>query len=698
MCLPLIGGHKCGGPHSGATDLALRELRFIMQNGRMKRLISFIASAILSLTLAFGAASTTTAQVGGPKDIKREAPAPAPNSVSQRFEREGIVVDFSIKAAAGAEGKQQGLVAGADAVVEFNVKDKRTGQPITGLHPNGWISERASERVPNEAECKDKIRTFMGGLLSVRADIDLNSYVLVTLNHDNTITFINPQVSFNITKLESIIPLPGAGADWALSKNRDFLYLTLPDLSAVAVIDTLKRKLVDMIPLGGKVKPMRIALQPDGRNIWVGLDGSAMVAVIDTETNKLAATVPVGAGLHTIAFTSDSRFAYVTNSAADTVTAIEIKTLGKVADIAVGKTPVPVAYSGASGLIYVAALNGETISVIDPARRQVLKTIPITRGVVALKFDPSGRYGFAVNGVESTVSVFDASTNTIIGASKVVNGPDQVTFTERYAYIRGTGSEKFSLIELNLVAMKGTVAPVEVQAGRQAANALPQEIGVADMIAPTPEGNAVMIANTPDQMLYYYVEGMNAPMGTFQNYKRKPHALLLIDRSLSETAPGVYTSPVKLKQAGLFDVLMLIDQPRIVNCFELKIAESPDGASRKAVSSTAAEAMFKGARYKTGNPVSLKFRITDPVTKQPVIGLKDVEVLIFEPPGIWQNRQWAKEVGDGIYEISQAFPRTAQYSVMLRIASRGVRFADLSQTTVQVIDEAPTGDKREGNK
>ena len=672
-----------------------------MRNGRIKQLISFTSSVVLSFTLIFGASSAATAQIGGPKDMKREAkevkgeaPAPAPNAVSHRFEKEGVVVDFSMKATAGADGKPQGLVAGADAVLEFSVKDKQTGQPITGLHPKGWISARPSDREPNEAECKDRIRAFMGGLLSVRADIDLNGYVLVTLNHDKTVTFINPQVSFNITKLESIIPLPGAGADWALSKNRDLLYLTLPELSSVAVINTLTRKLVSTIPVGEKVKPMRIAVQPDGRKVWVGLDGSATVAVIDAETNKLAGTVPVGAGLHTIAFTPDSRFAYVTNSIADTVSAIETGALAKVADIAVGKTPVPVAYSGASNFVYVAALNGEAISVLNPSTQQVIKTIPVKRGVVALKFDPSGRYGFAINQVESTVSVIDASTNSIVGEGRVVKSPDQVTFTDRYAYVRGTGSEKFSLIELNQVAKTGTLPTVEIQAGRQPANALPQEIGVADMIAPTPEGNGAIIANTPDQMLYYYVEGMNVPMGTFQNYKRKPYALMLIDRSLSETAPGVYTSAVKLKQAGLFDVPVLIDQPRIVNCFELKIGESPDGASRKAVISTAAEAEFRGSRFKPGEAVPLRFRLTDPVTKQTIKGLKDIEVLIFEPPGVWQQRQWAKEVGEGVYEISQVFPRKALYNVMLRIASRGVRFNDLPQTTVLVVDDPVAGAQR----
>lgn len=673
---------------AGATVRLLHNIRFVMQNAGTKRLISVCSSLIMSLALIFGASSTTLAQIGGPKDLKKEAkeeaPEPAPDAVSQQFEKEGILIDFSMKAITDDDKKQRGLVAGADAVVEFSLKDKRTGQPLTGLHPKGWISFRASERAPNETECRDKIRTFMGGLLSVRADIDLNSYVLATLNHDNTVTFINPQVSFNITKLENIVPLPGAGADWTLLKSKDLLYLTLPDLSSVAVINTVTRKLVGTIPVGEKVKPVRIALQPDGRYIWVGLDGSPMVAVIDTKTNKLAATVPAGAGLHNIAFTADSRFAYVSNSEADTVTAIDAKALTKISDIAVGKTPVPVAYSSASDLVYVAALNGGSVSVIDPARQQVVKTIQAKSGIVALRFDPSGRYGLAANQVESTVSVIDASTNTVIVSSEVVKSPDQIVFTDRYAYIRGTGSEKFSLIELNEVAKKKSLVPATIQAGRQAAAVLPQEIGVADMIAPTPEGNGVIVGNTPDQMLYYYVEGMNVPMGTIQNYKRRPHAVMLIDRSLAETAPGVYTSPVKLKRAGLFDVPLIIDQPRIANCFELKIGVSPDGEKYTPVASTAAEAMFGKDRLKSNETTSLKFRIADAVTKQGLEGLNDVEVLVFEPPGIWQQRQWAKEVGDGVYEIKQTFPRTGLYHVMVRIKSRGLNYSDVPVTKVTV--------------
>ncbi len=653
--------------------------------------------------------SNAHAQVGGPQDVKAKktgeqsasAPSKAPASVSQRFEHEGIAVDFSITSLPGGRAKDEGLVAGADAMVTFHVTDVRTKQPVTGLHPNAWINTRKSEQTTDQSQCKDEIRNFLGGMLSTRADIDLNNYLLLTLNHDNTITVINPQVSFSKTKLESIVVLPGAGVDWALTANKEFLYVTMPDQSAIAVVNTITRKLTSTIRIGEKMKPVRIALQPDGRFAWVGLDDSAKVAVIDIATNKLAALVDAGAGLHNIAFTPDSRLAYVTNSAADTVSAIDTKTLKKIADIAVGKTPVPVASSSASGLIYVAALNGASVSVIDPAKQQVVAAVPLKRGVIALKFEPLGRFAFAVNQLESTVTIIDASTNAVVNSAKVVKDPDQVAFTKSYAYIRGTGSEKFTLLDLAEVTKK--FSPVDIPAGQKAPSEMADEIGVADMFAPTPEGNGMMIASTPDMNVYYYVEGMMVPMGTFQNYKRRPHALMIIDRSLAEVAPGVYSTPVKLRNAGRFDVPVLIDQPLISNCFQLEVGESPNGEKSRVAASVAAEALFSGQKFKSGAATTLRFKLTDSVTKQPLTGLQDVRIMVFEPPGVWQQRQWAKEVGAGVYEVTQVFPRVGFYEAMVGVASRGVNFADLPVSAVPVVRDAPraeltsTGTKKPDN-
>jgi hypothetical protein len=264
--------------------------------------------------------------------------------------------------------------------------------------------------------------------------------------------------------------------------------------------------------------------------------------------------------------------------------------------------------------------------------------------------------------------------------------------------VRGTGSEKVTLVELGQLG-GGKVSPVDVTAGRLAPGAAPQEIGVSSMIAPTPEGNAVIIANAPDQMLYYYVEGMMAPMGTFTNYKRSPRALLVLDRSLRETAPGVYSAPIRLAGAGHYDVPLLLDQPRLVQCFQLEIAPSPGGEKTGAGAAVAVEHLYKDMRLKPLEASVLRFKLTDPVTMQPVAGLTDVQVLVFEPPGIWQQRQWAREAERGVYEVTQTFPREGLYNVMLRVASRGAGFADLPFVTVTVRgDQQPESKSSEARK
>jgi YVTN family beta-propeller protein len=654
--------------------------------------------AATSLLLMAGAAH---AQIGGPHnttqraaDAQKESKVKAPSSVTQHFEKQGIAVDFSVTATSEAKG--QGLVAGSDATVTFRLSDARTNSPVTGLHPNGWINSSSTGRAPSETECKDQIKYLSGGLLSARADIDLNNYLVLTLNHDNTVTFINPLVSFSKTKLESLVTLPGTGADWVLSKKKELLYITLPEQSAVVIIDTQTRKIVGQVSTGEKTKPMRIQLQPDGRFLWVGLDGSPKVAVIDSKTFKLAATIAVGDGLHNITFTPDSRLAYITNSVAGTVSAVETNALSKVADVSVAKTPVAVAYSSASGLIYVASVNGETVSVIDPVKQQVVGNIQIGRGIVALRFEPKGRYGFAVNQVESTVSVIDASTNKLVGATPVTKEPDQVVFTEDYAYIRGLASEKFSLIELREVP-GGKISTVDVQGGQRPATDVPEDIGVADMIAPTPEGNGAMIANAADGMFYYYTEGMMAPMGSFDNYKRRARALLILDRSLSEVAPGVYSAPIKLTKAGSFDVPFLIDQPQLTTCFQMSIGESPNKDSELASTAIQIEPLFKGAQFKSGEAVKIRFKITDSVTHKPVLKLGDVRVLAFEPPGIWQQRQWAKDAGNGIYEIEQVFPHDGVFNMMIEVSSRGIDFSSQPLTAVMVVNNASSGTTKTAN-
>jgi hypothetical protein len=140
-----------------------------------------------------------------------------------------------------------------------------------------------------------------------------------------------------------------------------------------------------------------------------------------------------------------------------------------------------------------------------------------------------------------------------------------------------------------------------------------------------------------------------------------------------------------VKTGGRFDISVLTGQPRIAHCFQMEVASSPDAEKNNPGVSVSVQALFDGKQFKAGEAVILRFRVNDSATGQPLKGLDDVQVLAFEPPGIWQQRQWAKEVGEGEYEVTQTFPRPGLFKVMLRMASRGVTFADIQATSVPVV-------------
>ena len=75
-----------------------------------------------------------------------------------------------------------------------------------------------------------------------------------------------------------------------------------------------------------------------------------------------------------------------------------------------------------------------------------------------------------------------------------------------------------------------------------------------------------------------------------------------------------------------------------------------------------------------GRPVRLRFRLTDPATRAPVGGLEDVNVMTYRSPGNWQERRWARQVGEGIYEVEVVPPEPGNYRIAVECRSRKLLF------------------------
>src|SRR5712692_4486355 len=228
----------------------------------------------------------------------------------QRIVREGIAVEFTIEP--GGRERAADLLEGTDATVRFKITESNTGQPISRLHPSAWIDLKRTGPLPDERQCREKIQSFLQSSFNRRADLDLNSYFILTLNHEPNVSVIDPLSGFGGSKLLTLIPLPSPGEGWVMSGDQKRLFVTMPDSGQVAVIETSSWKVLTHINAG--VRPARIALQHDGKYLWVDNEGadaaSDGITVIDAGTAKVAAHIVTGAGPHQITFGENDAYAF----------------------------------------------------------------------------------------------------------------------------------------------------------------------------------------------------------------------------------------------------------------------------------------------------------------------------------------------------------------------------------------------------
>ena len=624
----------------------------------MKSTKNFLLYFLLLLLVSVGSVNTTLAQQ------------------TQKVEREGVEVEFTIEPIK-EQGKPSELMEAKEAIVRFKIHDKATGTPLSGVKPAVWLTQRG-ETTTDEKACREKIQSFLQGSLRSRPDVDLNAYYLLALNQEANISVIDPLLGFGTSKLLTLVMLKSPGEDWAQKISDEKLFVSMPLINQIAVVDTNTWKVVANIDTG--VKPVRVRLQPDGKYLWVGNDGAASVTVIDTTTLKVVAQVPTGKGHHEVDFSNDSRFAFITNEEDGTLSVIDIQKLAKHKDLKVGAPANSIAFSALGNALYIVNSAEGSIAVVDTRSQQVATHIRTKPGIKNVRFAPGGRWGFVPNPKENVVYVFDASTNRLAHTISVDKGPDQVAFSDAFAYLRSTGSTEVSMVRLSTLSNQPDVA--KFPGGQTAPAQAPVEASIADVIVPAPEGNSVLVANPADRVIYYYSEGMAAPMGSFQNYRRNPRAVMVVDRSLREVTSGVYSTTTKLPKSGAYDVAFLLDSPRVTHCFSAEAKPNPDVPRQKQVA-IRIEYLNKDKQLRVGENYKLRFKVIDTATFKPKSDLKDVRVLTMLSSGIWQKRDFARPIGDGIYELDIKVPQTGVYFLFVESRSQGVAFRQLPYLTLQ---------------
>jgi DNA-binding beta-propeller fold protein YncE len=607
--------------------------------------------------------------------VTKAVDMPRVGTGAQTYEHQGVRVAFEIlpTRAAGPASSPAEFREGQDAAFRITITDATSGAGVAKAHPAAWLLPRTEGEGREAIDAAKAIAKQLRGDRFSRPTLDLNLFYALTMNDDATVTVIDPLLGVGNSKLLSMVRLQGNAIDWALSDDLTRLYIASPSSDQVTVVDTASW--TDVAVLEKLGRPTRLALQPDGHYLWATYEDASGsgIAAIDTVRASVAGKVLTGRGTHEIAFDARGRFAFATNSEQGTVSAVEIRSLRKVADIPTGPTPRSIAYSNASQMVYVTDETNGSVTIISPDDLKVVGRAAAEPGVTQVRFTPDGKLGLALNPKANTVHVLDAALGRVVQSAGTEANPDQVVFAGGLAYVRHLDTPNVRIIPPEGLGVEGRpITVIDFPAGQNIPSARKPEPSHADSIAAVPGDDAVLVANPSDRTVYYYKQGMSAPIGSFSNYGRIPRAVLTLDRSLRERTPGVYETVGRLGPAGDYNLAFLLDTPRITHYFSLKVAHDPERAKRVAAALVVQPLNVPSPT--AGTPSTLRFQITNRATGIPAPGLSDVCVLAFSPGG-WQRRLAAKAVAEepGVYVAEWTPPRGGTYYFYAEAPSAGVK-------------------------
>ncbi len=612
-------------------------------------------------------------------------------TLEQHIDAAGISVDFSMHHSRAGQAAEP-FRDGDDVTVRFRLTGSDTGSPLRGAYPAAWLDRvgDGQSQALDPSRCHARIGRLLGGDLFSRAETDLNTYQVLTLNDEASISVVDPLFGYGGSKLLARVALPSPGSDWLLSRDEDRLYVASPQANAVSIIDTRTWELDDTLTL--PVAPRQLLLQADGNRLWVEHDGG--VVAIDTDSRKLSHRIPLASGIHQMSSDGDSGFLYVTDPAANQLLVVNLDTLRVAARIATGAGPRSPTYSALADAVYIADDDG--LLVIDAATLTTMVRIPTTPGVREVRFTPDGRYAFALDTHAGELFIIDAAHHRVIKNGPIPGHPLAVEFSDEIAYLLTAEDSNVWMVSLAGLSDDGTpLSIVDFPAGRYPLSAGSGLSPWAEAVVQAPGHNAVLLANPADQTIYYYKEGMAAAMGSFQNYGRQPRAVLMVDRSLREVEPGVYQTTIKLGAPGSYNVPFFIDAPRTLHCFQARVELARHDAEQPA-SVPLLLAVRSTLSTTTGVPVELHYRVdsTDH-NASAATGLTDLVALVTYRSGLAQRRIVLSEVGAGHYVFEFTPPEPGNYRVRLKSATVGLGFRQSQLVTIVARPTSPSAQHRQ---
>ena len=555
------------------------------------------------------------------------------------------------------------------------VQDQASLTPLARRKIMTWFEKTDSSEELGTHQCKESIRSHLAGELTAQSAVNLNAWHLYAMNDDHSISVINPQLGFSKTKLKNLITLAGYPVDWVLAPERDKLFVSIPARGLVAVIDAFKGRLLQNIEVGRK--PVRFLAPSGSPFVFIGDDDSDHVHLVDRTTLKVSGSWEVGDGHKEFIIKPDDQDdkAFVFATGGTKLVEFDLKTGKVLAAQAIDVGTVAGGFAGDT-LILVNELSG-LVSVGKGDKILGAYRLELSPGIAPMAVSRDGRWVFIADPKQGTVTIVDPAKQQIRHVVTGLSNPDQIQMSDRYAYMRSLGKTGMTLVQLASLDSGNAPSVSEIQIGIKEA-ALADDVGIASAFAQSPDGSGMLIASPSDKNIYFYQEGMMAPTGTFKNYSRQPRSIIVADWSLRETAPGHYETQVMFPSGGLYDVYVLLSDPRVGSCFKIAVPEgmAMPGLDRgEEPKLTWTHPWTSEKKLTVGDSSLFKFQasLSHPVGGNKFPETKDLVLRGFYPPA-GPSQDFVIRASDGGFE-AEIIPRyEGQLVLMLGLKGQEIDF------------------------
>lgn len=219
--------------------------------------------------------------------------------------------------------------------------------------------------------------------------------------------------------------------------------------------------------------------------IFIANEGDDTLTVIDAKTYKTLKTVPVGRTPHNVQVSPDGKRAWLTTNGEPqagkdahagghqaqgergAIWAVDTQNYEVVAKIPVGSHPAHVVLTPDGRYAYATNGGENTVTIVDVEAGKAVATVPVGEYPHGLRISPDGREAYVANLKSGTVSVIDTASMKEVARVPVGKGPAQTGFTAdgRTAFVSLSGEQKVALIDpvARKVVRKVNVGTVPIQ-------------------------------------------------------------------------------------------------------------------------------------------------------------------------------------------------------------------------------------------